>query len=102
MTHHHLPATPETVKWGYWDAASDPVLRIASGDTVTIDTLSGEPDDLPADAVLVPEHREVLAETSRGPGPHLLTGPVWVEGAEPGDVLQVTLLDIRLRQDWGW
>jgi acetamidase/formamidase len=102
MSHHYLHATPATVKWGYWDAASDPVLRIASGDTVTIDTLSGEPEDLPTDAVLVPEHREVLAEISRGPGPHLLTGPVWVEGAEPGDVLQVTLLDIRLRQDWGW
>jgi acetamidase/formamidase len=103
MTHHHLPATPETVAWGYWDAARPPVLRIASGDTVTIDTLSGEPDDLPADeALLLPEHRGVLAAGPRGSGPHLLTGPIWVEGAMPGDVLEVQVQKIELRQPWGW
>lgn len=99
---HYLPASPATVHWGYWDAALAPVLRIASGDTVTIDTLSGEPGDLPDDSLLVPEHRAVLAGTQRGAGPHLLTGPVWVEGAEPGDVLEVQILDIQLRQSWGW
>ena len=103
MAHHHLPSTPETVAWGYWDAALAPVLRVASGDTVTIDTLSGEPDDLPADERLIlPEHRAVLAGASRGSGPHLLTGPIFVEGAEPGDVLEVQVLDVTLRQDWGW
>jgi acetamidase/formamidase len=103
MTHHHLPATAETVHWGYWDAARKPVLRVASGDTVTIDTLSGEPDDLPADESLVlPGHRAVLQGTPRGSGPHLLTGPIHVEGAVPGDVLEVRIHDIQLRQDWGW
>ncbi len=103
MTHHQLPATAETVHWGYWDAARKPVLSVRSGDTVTIDTLSGEPEDLPEDkALLLPEHREVLDGTPRGSGPHLLTGPVYVEGAEPGDVLEVVIQDIRLRQDWGW
>ena len=103
MTHHHLHATPESVAWGYWDARRPPMLRVASGDRVTIDTLSGEPEDLPADAgLLLPEHRAVLAGTPRGSGPHLLTGPVFVEGAEPGDVLEVRVLDIQLRQDWGW
>src|SRR6185503_9841820 len=75
----------------------------ASGDRVTIDSLSGEPDDLPADSgSLLPEHRAVLAGCARGAGPHLLTGPVHVEGAEPGDTLEVRILDVRLRQDWGW
>jgi acetamidase/formamidase len=79
------------------------VLRVASGDTVTIDTLSGEPEDLPVDeALLLPEHRAVLAGAHRGSGPHLLTGPIWVEGAEPGDTLEVRILDVTLRQDWGW
>jgi acetamidase/formamidase len=103
MAHHHLPAAPDTVAWGHWDAARKPVLRVASGDSVTIDTLSGEPDDLPADeALLLPEHRAVLAGATRGSGPHLLTGPVWVEGAEPGDVLEVRVKKVELRQDWGW
>jgi acetamidase/formamidase len=44
----------------------------------------------------------VLESTFRGPGPHLLTGPIYVEGAEPGDVLEVRVLDIKLRADWGW
>lgn len=103
MAHHHLPASAETVAWGYWDSRRPAVLRVASGDTVTIDTLSGEPDDLPDDAALVlAEHRGVLAASPRGSGPHLLTGPIWVEGAEPGDVLEVRVHDVQLRQDWGW
>ena len=44
---HHLPSLPDTVHWGFWDAALPPVLKIASGDRVLIDTLSGEPDDMP-------------------------------------------------------
>jgi acetamidase/formamidase len=103
MATHTLHANAETVHWGYWDAAQSAVLRVASGDTVEIDTLSGEPDDLPADEGLVlPEHRAVLAGASRGSGPHLLTGPIWIEGAEPGDTLEVRILDVSLRQDWGW
>ena len=103
MTHHYLASTPETVAWGHWDSAREPVLRVASGDTVTIDTLSGEPEDLPADeSLLLPEHRSVLEGARRGSGPHLLTGPAWVEGAEVGDVLEVRVKRIELRQDWGW
>jgi acetamidase/formamidase len=102
---HHLPSTPGNVHWGLWDAALPPVLRIASGDRVTIETLSGEPEDLPEPASgfeVLPDHRQVLATAFRGPGPHLLTGPIYVEGAEPGDVLEVRLLDIKFRTDWGW
>jgi acetamidase/formamidase len=103
--HHHLPATPETVRWGHWDGRVPPVLTIKSGDTVTIDTLSGGPADLP-DAVggftVLPEHRAVHAAGHPAPGPHFLTGPVAVEGAKAGDVLEVRIKDIKLRQDWGW
>ena len=102
---HHLPSTPGNVHWGLWDAVLPPVLRIASGDRVTIETLSGEPEDLPEPASgfeVLPDHRQVLATAFRGPGPHLLTGPIYVEGDEPGDVLEVRLLDIKFRTDWGW
>ncbi|SMF37370.1 Acetamidase/formamidase [Tistlia consotensis] len=102
-THHHLPSRPETVHWGFWDARLEPVLQVESGDTFTIDTLSGEPEDMPGSGSTVVEgHREVHARNQRGPGPHFMTGPIHVAGAEPGDVLQVRLLDIALRQDWGW
>jgi acetamidase/formamidase len=105
MTHHHLPAKPGTVRWGHWDGSLPPVLIIRSGDTVTIDTLSGEPDDLPDAASgfsVLPEHRDVLAAGYVGPGPHLLTGPIAVEAAKAGAVLEVRIREIKLRQDWGW
>ncbi|MDF2998765.1 MAG: amidase, partial [Xanthobacteraceae bacterium] len=68
---HYLPSTPGNVQWGLWDAAVPPVLTIASGDRVVIDTLSGEPDDLPDPSsgfAVLPDHREVLASAPRGPG----------------------------------
>ena len=103
MAHHELPSTPETVHWGYFEAARAPVLEIASGDTVTIHCLSGESEDLPpAPFEVLPEHREVLERCEHGPGPHHMTGPVWVAGAEPGDTLEVRILECKLRQDWGW
>lgn len=99
-----IPATPETVKHGFFDAGLAPAARIASGDTVILETLSGEVADLPDDVSmhLLPEHRAVAEQAERGPGPHFLTGPVHVEGAEAGDVLQVDILDVALRQNWGW
>ncbi len=88
MAHHDLPSTPETVHWGYFEAARRAGLEVESGDTVTIDCLSGESEDLPpAHFEVLPEHREVLARCEHGPGPHHMTGPVWVAGAEPGDTL---------------
>jgi acetamidase/formamidase len=93
------------VHWGLWDGSLAPVLKIQSGDTVTIDTLSGEPEDMPNPALGlsgVPGHKEVHESTPRGPGPHFLTGPIYIDGAEPGDVLEVRVLDIKYRADWGW
>ena len=64
--HHTLPANAETVHWGYWDAAREPVLEIDSGDRVTIDSVSGEPYDLPPDhAGASPEHLEIPAPETR-------------------------------------
>lgn len=104
MARHYLPASSKTVHWGAWDARIPPALSIKSGDSVTVDTLSGEPEDLPddADLIVLDEHRDVLANVQRGPGPHFLTGPIAVEGAEPGDVLEVRIDEIKLRQNWGW
>jgi acetamidase/formamidase len=105
MTQHYLKATPETVHWGYWDGSLAPVLKIASGDRVRIETISGDVGHLPkpeSDLVILPDHRAVLDAGRRGPGPHHLTGPIAIDGAEPGDVLEVRIADIMLRQDWGW
>lgn len=105
MADHRLEATPQTVRWGYWDGSLDPVLTIDSGDSVIVDTLSGEPEDLPDEALgftVLESHRNVMANAPRGSGPHMLTGPIAVRGAEPGDVLEVEILDIEYLQDWGW
>ena len=104
MTHHHLHSSPETCHWGFFEAGLKPVLTIASGDEVTIDTLSGGPDAVPdrTQFHVPPELAEVHAKSERMLPGHILTGPVAVEGAQPGDVLEVEILDVQLRQDWGW
>ena len=105
MTDHYLEASLGTVQWGYWDGSVAPVLTIASGDRVVIDTLSGEPEDLPDPSLgftILETHRAVLRECERGSGPHLLTGPVAIEGAVLGDVLEVEIERIEYLQDWGW
>lgn len=105
QTHHRLASSASTCHWGFFDAALKPVLRVRSGDRVTIECLSGNPENLPPAASgleVLPEHLEVHAKVPKGTGNHILTGPVYVEGAEPGDVLEVRILDIRLRQNWGW
>lgn len=98
-----LNASPETCHWGFFDATLEPVMTIASGDEITIDTISGGPQDLPGTGFHVPP--ELLEMHAAGvptvPG-HLLTGPVAVSGAMPGDVLQIEILDVSLRQDWGF
>jgi acetamidase/formamidase len=102
---HYLPSVPGNVHWGLWDGTLKHVLTIRSGDRVVIETLSAEPEDMPDPSLgfsVIPGHKEVHENTFRGPGPHFLTGPIFVEGAEPGDVLEVRLLDIKYRADWGW
>ena len=101
--HYELPSSPGTVHWGYFDARLEPILRINSGDRVTVHCVSGEPEDMPPDpSWVLPELREIHGRCERGPGPHILTGPIWVNGAEAGDTLEVQVIRCSLRQDWGW
>jgi len=97
-----LQATPTTVAWGNYDAAHPPALSVRSGDVVVVHTLltnspTGlERNGLPPDQV-EPALREVYAKvTDRGPGGHILTGPIYVEGAEPGDTLEIRIRKIDL------
>ena len=102
---HRLKASPETCAWGYFDAAVAPALEIQSGETVTMETVSGGPDHIPppdAGLHIPPELLDIHARSSRQLPGHILTGPVAVAGARPGQVLEIRILDIKLRQDWGW
>ena len=102
---HHLRATPETSHWGFLDAKLKPVLIVKSGERVVIDTVSGNPEMMPPPNLgmpVLPEQTEIHQKVPKGTGNHLFTGPIYVEGAEPGDVLEVSILDIEMRQDWGW
>ncbi|MGZ5072387.1 MAG: acetamidase/formamidase family protein, partial [Usitatibacter sp.] len=89
---HLLPATLETTQWGWFDNAQPPVLRIDSGDTVVFETM------MHAHNLVTPGRTIEEIKKSRtdfpGRGPHTLTGPVFVNGAQPGDVLKVTLMKI--------
>ena len=99
----HLAAGAESCAWGFFDAARAPVLEVGSGDVVVIDTVSGAPEVLPPAGFHVPpELYDVHARAERAMGGHIVTGPVAVRGARPGDVLQVDILDVALRQDWGY
>jgi acetamidase/formamidase len=103
-----LHCTPETITWGYYGADVKPALRVASGATVRIETAGGLPDILEKLGVAATDPnlhdlKEIYAKVKEhGPGPHQLTGPVYVEGAAPGDVLQVDILETHLRSGYGW
>src|SRR5437016_10287205 len=107
---HRLLATPDTVAYGYYWAEAKPALRIASGDIIDVDTLltnnpaglqrAGVPSDRIQDSL-----KAIVDQVTgdrRGPGGHILTGPVYVEGAEPGDALEVKVLSIDLAIDYGY
>jgi acetamidase/formamidase len=105
---HKLEASPTTVVYGYYSAAATPVLRIASGDIVEVTTmLTNVPDRLERAGVapndVEPELREIVAKvTDKGPGGHILTGPIFVEGADSGDVLEVRILEITPKIKYGY
>ncbi|WP_338703044.1 acetamidase/formamidase family protein [Streptomyces sp. Q6] len=117
---HHLATTPDTARWGELPhAGSVPVLAVADGDTVTFDLVSHEgilPDQgrdpvaffgsfgVPEDRV--PRDAREIAESGLGltqtlPGPHIVTGPVAVRGARPGDLLRVETLSLHRRTHYG-
>lgn len=105
---HTLMPTPKTVAWGWYDAAGAPVLRINSGDEVVVRALSTcRPASL-VRAGLDSARVEQLANDiyaarptmKTGPGGHILTGPIYVEGADSGDVLEVRFKSIRPAIDY--
>ncbi|HEY8745253.1 MAG TPA: acetamidase/formamidase family protein [Chloroflexota bacterium] len=97
-----LPS-PSTVHWGYFDSRLPPIASVRSGEVIFLRSVSGAPDDDVASTSLPPEIPAIYAEVNlRGPGPHILTGPVYVTGARPGAVLQVDLLSIVLGADYGY
>src|SRR5215510_14548072 len=107
---HRLEATPATVAYGYYWSEAKPALRLASGDIIDVDTLltntpmglarAGVPESRIQDSLKTIVN-EVTGER-RGPGGHILTGPVYVEGAEPGDALEVKILSIDFAIDYGY
>jgi acetamidase/formamidase len=104
---HELKLSPANVHWGYYDARLKPVLRIASGDSVRVETmLAGGLERLKLAGVPDAEIPDSLKEversvTDRGPGVHPLTGPIYVQGAEPGDVLEVRILGFEFLHRYG-
>src|ERR1051325_4859468 len=97
-----LKASPSTVVWGYYWSAAKPVLKIQSGDTVEIQTMTtGSPTSMVnaglKESDVQPELKAIYAEVKdKGPGGHILTGPIFIEGAEPGDTLEVRIQKIQL------
>jgi acetamidase/formamidase len=105
---HRLEATPQTVAYGYYWSDAKPVLRIASGDIIDVDTLlTNTPRGLERAGVKPADVQQTLRNvvdtvTDKGPGGHILTGPVYVDGAEPGDALEVRILSIDISIPYGY
>jgi acetamidase/formamidase len=99
---HRLMPSPATVAWGYYDAAASPVLRVRSGDELEVGTLiTSTPQRLEAAGVAPKDVEQSLRDiytqvTNKGPGGHILTGPIYVAGADSGDVLEVRIKKIAL------
>ena len=105
---HRLEATPATVAYGHYWSETKPVLTIASGDIIDVDTLlTSVPDRLEKAGVAAADVQASLRAIvenvkDRGPGGHILTGPVFISGAEPGDALEVKILSIDLPIAYGY
>ncbi|HWJ73735.1 MAG TPA: acetamidase/formamidase family protein [Kaistia sp.] len=106
MTLHTLAATPDTTVWGRFAASQTPVLTIQPGDTVVIETFNGGEYAFPPEgsAMHLAEAQRVIVETPTPGGRpgHLMTGPIAIAGAEPGDVLEVRIERVELGADWGF
>ena len=114
---HFVPSTPENVAWGWFPIDKEPVLRIQSGETVRINTIThagatqrAEPVEYLAQYDVGPEdiHQDVLdfwasreGRAREGRSGHVITGPIYVEGAEPGDMLEIQILSLETRMNWG-
>jgi acetamidase/formamidase len=105
MATHRLSASPETVRWGMFDAAFPPLITVESGDTVVLECVSGAPEVMPPPGSgfrVPPALAAIHASNLPRAGGHILTGPVAVAGAVPGDMLEVRIEQIELGNDWGY
>ncbi|WP_135465757.1 acetamidase/formamidase family protein [Crenalkalicoccus roseus] len=101
---HRIEATPQTVRWGAFDAAFPPVATVEPGDAVVLECVSGGPEQIPPrdGPFAIPPKLLAIHDAVPRLGPHILTGPVAVRGAEPGDCLAVHVESIELGADWGF
>ena len=93
------------MRWGTFDAAYPPVLTVESGDTVVLECVSGGPEVMPppgSGLTIPPALAAIHAANLPRAGGHILTGPVAVAGASPGDMLEVRIDKIELGADWGY
>ncbi|MEO1056559.1 MAG: acetamidase/formamidase family protein [Actinomycetota bacterium] len=99
----HLAATPENCFWGYFDQDEPPALKVESGTEVTIEAITHHAGDAPD--LLMDEGVKAIWESikpgERGPGVHIMTGPIAVAGAQPGQTLRVDILEMRPRLPYG-
>ena len=105
MATHRLSPTPRTVRWGTFDAAYPPLITVNSGDTVVLECVSGGPEVMPppgSGLAIPPALAAIHAANVPRFGGHILTGPVAVCGAQPGDMLEVHIDKIELGADWGY
>jgi acetamidase/formamidase len=95
--------TPTTVHWGFFEGTLRPIGEVEEGEEFTLQSVSAVPTDPEPEKYISAEAAAIYgAGVVRGPGPHLVTGPIAVRGARAGDVLQVNIHDIRLRADYGY
>jgi len=105
MTIHSLRAAPETVRIGVFDAEFAPVLTIESGDTVEVQCVSGREEVLPqpgSSLIVPPELTAIIAANPGSRAGHIVTGPIAIAGAMPGDMLEICIERIVPGADWGY
>jgi acetamidase/formamidase len=90
--YHLLPATRETTQWGWLDPREPPKLVVDSGDTVALETMMHSHDQIQPGTTM--DEIVALRKANPGGGPHSVTGPIYVNGAEPGDVMEIRILKI--------
>ena len=107
QTTHDVPLTPEHVHWGYYDARLAPVLHVRSGDRVRVETMiAGGLQRLRlagATEAEIPESLKLVEQrvTERGPGAHPMTGPIYIDDAQPGDTLEIHIVAIEYLHNFG-
>ena len=105
MPQHELRASPKTVRIGVFDATFPPVLTIESGDRVVVQCVSGREEVMPppsAGLAIPPELSAIIAANPGSRAGHIVTGPIAIAGAEPGDMLEIRIEKIEPGADWGY